>query len=216
MQRCKSPASTRGVIRNVSGPIKFFLENRGESDPPGVTLTGESSVVLLHDYSESVADRGRTVPGAVKTSLSTWSEALGVPWPLDNPLVCAAAQVESNEIPKHEPPTKLDTIKKLEALAVNVEVSPSKRAFAAGILLVTYTSLRFSDVQTLRTLSANGDSIRGTLLQSKTKKPHGLPWPWDCPRTGVTGPTNWIEPLLGFHKAYAKQNGSPPSFVPPS
>ena len=57
MQRRKLPASTRGVIRNVSGLIKFFLENRGESNPSGVTLTGESAVVLLHDYLESVAGR---------------------------------------------------------------------------------------------------------------------------------------------------------------
>ena len=94
-------------------------------------------MVLLRDYSESVSDRGRTVPGAVGTSLGTWSEALGVPWPLGNPLVRAAAQVESNEIPKHAPSTKLDTIKKLESVALNVEIDPFKRAFAAGILLMT-------------------------------------------------------------------------------
>ena len=66
-----------------------------------VTLTGEASVALLLDYLESVADRGRAVPGAVKSSLITWSEAIGAPWPLDNPLACVAAQVESGEIPKH-------------------------------------------------------------------------------------------------------------------
>ena len=33
MQRCKSPASTRGVIRNVSGLIKFFLWNKGRIKP---------------------------------------------------------------------------------------------------------------------------------------------------------------------------------------
>ena len=213
MQRRKSPASTRGVIRNVSGLITFSLANREDSS--GVALTGEGSVVLLHDYLESVADRGRTVPGAVKTSLSTWSESLGISWPLETPLVCAAAQVESNETPKHAPPMKLDTVKKLEELAVNVEVAPFKRAFAAGILLMTYTSLRFSDVQRLRTLAVNEDSIHGTLLQSKTKKPHGLPWPRACPRTGVTGATTWVEPLLDFHRAHEKLNGTPPSFVFP-
>ena len=156
------------------------------------------------------------MPGAVKTSLITWSEALGVPWPLENPSVCAAAQVVSNETPKHAPPMKLDTVKKLEELAANVEVDPFKRAFASGILLMTYTSLRFSDVQRLRTLSVNEDSIYGTLIQSKTKKPHGLPWPWACPRTGATGATNWVEPLLDFHKAHEKLNGVPPSFVFPT
>ena len=36
MQRCKSPASTRGVIRNANGIIDFFLENRNGDNPPRV------------------------------------------------------------------------------------------------------------------------------------------------------------------------------------
>ena len=90
-----------------------------------------------------MADRGRTVPGAVKTSLITWSEALGISRPLENPLVCAAAHVDSNEIPKHAPPIKIDTIEKLEEVALNVEITPPMRVFADGVLLMTYTSLRF-------------------------------------------------------------------------
>ena len=135
MRRCKSPASTRGVVRNVKGLITFPLENRDDENPTGFTLTGESSVALFHDYIESTADRGRTVPGAVRTSLSTWAESLGIDWPLENPIVCAAAHVDSNEVPKHAPPMKLDTIKKLEELALNVEVAPFKRAFADGASL---------------------------------------------------------------------------------
>ena len=67
MQRRKSPASTRGVIRNVSGPIQFYLDTRDESNPNGITLTGESSVALLRDYLESAAERGRAAQGAVKS-----------------------------------------------------------------------------------------------------------------------------------------------------
>ena len=103
--------------------------------------------------------------------------------------MCAAAQVESSEIPKHAPPTKLDAIKKLASMALNVEIDPFKRAFASGILLMTYARLRFSDVQRLRILEVDADSGRGTLLRSKTKKPHGLPWHWVVPRMGVSGPT---------------------------
>ena len=184
MQRCKSPAPTRAVIKNVGGLIQFPLDTRGESNPDGVTLTGESPVVLLRDYLESVADRGRTSPGAVETSLITWSEAHGVPWPLDNPLVRSAAKGESGQVPKHDPPTKIDTIKKLDARAVNIEITPFKRAFASGSLLMTYTSLRFSYAQRLRSLEGNEDSVRGTLHQSETKKPHGLPWTWAFSRMG--------------------------------
>ena len=127
MRRRKSPASNRGVIVNVNGAIQFFRDNMSGSNPDGNTLTGEASAALSRGYLESVSDRGRTVPGDVKTSLITWSEAPGVPWPLATPLVCADAQVESSETPKHDPPMKLDTVKKLEAMALNVEISPFKR-----------------------------------------------------------------------------------------
>ena len=215
MRRRKSPDSARAVIKNVSGRVQCFLDSLGESNPDGVTLTGESPVVLLRDYLESVADRGRTVPGAVKTSLITRSEALGVPWPIDNPLVCAAAQVESNQVPKHDPPMRLETIKQLGALSINVEMTPLKRAFASGIRLVTYTRLRFSGVQRFQSLEINEDSIRGTLLQSETKKPHGIPWPWACPRMGASGSTKWATPLIEFHVAHEKLNGPRPAFVSP-
>ena len=110
---------------------------------------------------------------------------------------------------------KLETVNKLELLDVNVEVAPFKRAFAAGILLMNYTSLRFSDVRRIRSLEVTDDSIRGTLLQSKTKRHHGLSWPWACPRVGVAGSTAWINPILDFHVAHEKQNGTKPSFVFP-
>ena len=122
----------------------------GGPNPGGITITGESPVGLLRDYLESVADRGRTVPGAVKTSVITRSEALGVPWPLGNPLAFAAEKAESSPIPKHDPPTKLDPVKKLESFPLNVDISPFKRAIASGILLMTYASLTSRDCAALR------------------------------------------------------------------
>ena len=204
----QSPFSTRDIVKNVVGLIKFFRDAR---DEPNLTLAGESSIVLLRGFLESSSYRGRTVPGVVTTSLSTWSEALGVPRSLENPLAFAPSHVESDQTPKHTPPTKLDTIKMLEELDANVETPPFKRAFAAGALPMKYTSLRFPDVQRLRRFEANNDSIHGALLQSKTKKPHGLPWPWGRPRMGVDGPTERVNPRLEFRAAHAMQNGSPPS-----
>ena len=127
----------------------------------------------------------------------------------------AAAQVESSEIPKHSPPKKLDTVKKLEEIALNVEVTPPKRAFAAGIVLMAYTSLRFSDVQKLSSLEVSEGSAHGALLQSGTKKPHGLPRHWARPRMGIAGSSRWVNPIIEFHDAHAKHNGTGPSFVFP-
>ena len=90
-----------------------------------------------------------------------------------------------------------------------------KRAFAVGIPLMTYASLRFSDVQRLRIIGANNDLIRGAPLLSKTEKHHGLPRPRDFPRMGVTGSAEWVNPPPEFRAAHTKQNGSSPSFTFP-
>ena len=63
----------------------------------------------------------------------------------------------------------LKTLRDIEELTLNKLVTPYKRAYAAGILLTTYASLRFSDVQRIRTFEVNDDSVHGTLLRSKTK-----------------------------------------------
>ena len=57
----------------------------------------------------------------------------------------------------------LETVRLIEGIAANPEVAPSKRAFAAGVLLMTYASLRFSDSQSLLTFEVNEDSAHGTL-----------------------------------------------------
>ena len=107
------------------------------------------------------------------------------------------------------------TIKLLEGVATNKEVKPFKRQFAAGILLMSYGSLRFPDAQRLKTLEVNPDSIHCTLLTCKTRKQHGLDWPWACPLTGMTGAAEWIQPILDFRLAHERTNGTPPSFTFP-
>ena len=72
---------------------------------------------------------------------------------------------------------------------------------------MTYASLRFSDVQRIRSLETNDGSVNGTLLRSKTKKPNGQNWPWACPQTGVAGERGWIQPILDLRTAYARVNG---------
>ena len=172
-------------------------------------------MALLRDYIESLAERGRTVPAAGKRALSIWADDLGVDWPLTNPLVVSAATVETNEAPKQAPSMDLETLKKIERLATNVEANGNKRAFAAGILLMTYAILRFSDVQRRRSLETNDDSVNGTLLRSKTKKPNGKNWPWACPRMGVTGECGWVHPILDLRTAYARVNGHQMTYTSP-
>ena len=103
----------RGVIKHVGGLVRFFIDVSADS---GVELTGEKSIVLLHDYIESLTHRGRTVPAAAKEALLLRADALGIEWPLTHPLVLSVATVESNECPRQAPPMKLDTARQLESL----------------------------------------------------------------------------------------------------
>ena len=107
------------------------------------------------------------------------------------------------------------TVRKLEDTASNVEILISKRAFAAGILLMTYAGLRFADVQKIRPFEANADSIHGALLTSKAKKQHGLHWPWACPLMVITKRADWIQPLLELRNAYQKVNGVQMNYTSP-
>ena len=91
--RAKSTSTLKGIIKHVSGLLKHYIEVREETK---VELTGDQSVVLIHDYLESLDERGRTVPASAKHALTVWAEALGIDWPMTNPLVCSAAAIETN------------------------------------------------------------------------------------------------------------------------
>ena len=109
----------------------------------------------------------------------------------------------------------LSTVKSIEQIALDTDVCVRKRAFAAGIPLVTYASLRFADVQHLRPFEINRDSIHGTLLCSKTKKPRGPNWPRACPRMGLAGGTHWIQPIVDIRAAYRRANGRDMCYTSP-
>ena len=84
------------MLKRVKGLIRFYRDTREEN---AVTLNGESSLVVLRDFHESLAERGRAVPGAARHALAFWDEALGIDWPLANPLVLSDATVATNEAP---------------------------------------------------------------------------------------------------------------------
>ena len=208
--RAKSTATMEGIVKHVSGLVLFYLDTREESK---VQLAGGDSLVLIHDYLESLAERGRTVHAAAKHALTVWAEALGIDWPLTHTLVCSSAAVESNESPKQAPAMSLSTLRSMGETSTNILVTPYKRAFDAGILLMTYASLRFSDVQRIRTFGLNEDSVRGALLNCKTRKQRVQFRPWACPREGITGSREWAQPLIDMRLAFRRINGNGRSFT---
>lgn len=58
----------------------------------------------------------------------------------------------------------LATVRGVERIALYDEVCFYKRPYGAGIILVTYDSIRFTDVQMLRASEVNSDSAHGTLI----------------------------------------------------
>lgn len=151
----KSAASTEGIVKHVSGLVRFYMGNREETQ---FQLKGRHSVILIRDYVESVAGRGRAFHSTAKHALIARAEALGIDWPLTNPLVAPASVFEATDAPRQAPAMSIETVRSREEIAVNKLVTPRKREFAAGILVVEYSSPRFTDVK-------NSGSLNLTMIQ---------------------------------------------------
>ena len=78
---------------------------------------------------------------------------------------------------------------------------------------MTYSGLRFSDVQRIRSFEINEDSVHGTPLNCKTKKQRGQFWPRARPREGVTGSRVWVQPLLDMRTAFRRINGNDTTYT---
>ena len=66
MQHYKSAAITTSAIKDATVIVRYCIDFRPDEK---VALTGESSLVLIRDYLEQAATRGRTVPAAIRRSL---------------------------------------------------------------------------------------------------------------------------------------------------
>ena len=108
--RGKSAETMKGIANHASGLVQYYMDTREESK---VQLTGRDSVVLIRDFLESLAERGRTVPASDKHALTVWAEALSIDWPLTHTLVCSAAAVDSNGAPKQATSMSLSTLRAL-------------------------------------------------------------------------------------------------------
>ena len=109
----------------------------------------------------------------------------------------------------------LETARLIDGIAAKPEPAPFKRAFAAGVLLMTYATLRFSGAQSLLAFEVNEDSAHGTLTNCKTKRPHGIDRPWACPGLGVTGSKDWVALLVEFRRVHLKANAHEPHITSP-
>ena len=210
--RLRSSASIRSALGHLRGYVEFSNSNE-LSDTS--SICGPSSLMALHDFFEPLHSRGVTAPRTSRAALSVFKDSVGFDWPLDHPLISSVITCDDAPAPKRAPAFTIDLLFKFTSMAEDPSVCSGKRLFAASILLMALTSLRFSDVRRLSSLSVNDSSVFGTLLNSKSKKPHGLYWPFAAPKNGFGGNASWLGPILDFRKAFEKVNGPPPSFLIP-
>ena len=74
-----------------------------------------------------------------------WADALGIPWPLEEPLVASAITPAAPRVVKHAAAFLTDLVLKLEGIATDDQGPLMRRAFVAGLVLMTHASLRFSE-----------------------------------------------------------------------
>ena len=108
MQHCKSAASTGTTTGHGDGLFRCYIDVRSDEK---LTLTGESSIALIHDYSEQAAFRWRTAPSTIRRPLRVWGFALELDWHLGHALVCAAATVDPNVTSRQPPSMSIATVK---------------------------------------------------------------------------------------------------------
>lgn len=98
--RAKSVAPAMEIAKHAKGLLQFYLDVMLAAN---VTLNGESSIFLIHDYLVSLAEWGRTAPGTARHALMVWYESLGTAFPLSNPVVLSDSTVESSDEQKDPP-----------------------------------------------------------------------------------------------------------------
>ena len=89
-------------------------------------MVGGDSAVLIRDYLEGTANRGRAAPAEIRHSLTCRAAALQIDWRLDRSLINSASVIEANVAPRHAHPMALETVKLIKQIAINTEVSLSK------------------------------------------------------------------------------------------
>lgn len=196
--QAKSAPTVGSIAKLISGLVRFYIENRGEIQ---LHLAGPEKVTPIRDYLELAAERGRTDLSTVKHAQNLRAEAIGIERLLPNPRVASAAVVEATDAPSQAPAMAITTVRALEEMARNGRETPYKRAFAAGILRMTYAIARFSDAQPLRPFEINRDSVRGALIARTSRKAHGEFRPCASPGGGGTGSRGRARPLFGMRLA---------------
>ena len=127
--------------------------------------------------------------------------------PLGDPTLVTATSSDSPDAPNRRP-MEADTIRRLEELASDMDVTPLKRLFCATSALMTYARIMSSDEHRIKDFDANADPARVTLTVDKARMQKGLQRPRAGPIDGITGSSDRIQLVFDYRATYIKKNGT--------
>lgn len=184
-----------------------------ETDTPGIRMHGFDAHVALSRFLESLRPRGRTVPASARSAIEAWNDALSLELPIRHRAVMAECQDAVGGVPRQAPMMPVEFVRKLEESAMDASLPLARRAFCAGLLLMTFGSFRFDDTKHLGDLRRSNSAIHGVLSSTKNKKK--APEPWAVPAIGISGADGWAEPIFSLRAWMEKEYGFLPPFIFP-
>ena len=193
--RCRTANSQR----KYSAFMLEYIDFTNKHQPP-LPQVGDEALVSITLWLDTLLTRGFSVPSHGKYALKVFSEALGIPFPIHHPTVVRAARAKRTKALRQAPMMPLELILKLECTAVSNANPSGLRLYCSLFCLMTFASLRFSDLRQVTDLWASDTAICGLSVNQKDK--NGDLIQWATPREGLTKTMFWAAPLLRFWKKH--------------
>ena len=146
-----------------------------------------------------------SAPSHGKYALRVFSDPLGIPFPLKHHSAVKAAKLKRTRPLRQAPLMPLSLLTALEQTAVSNKYPTGLRLYCSLFCLMTYASLRFSDLRQVDDAWASGTAICGLSVNQKDR--NGETTQWATPKLGITQTTFWPSPLLSFWKRIKPEEG---------
>ena len=161
--------------------------------------TLEATYAFLQDQSV----RGPTVARGLFQGMSWWSRHIGVPFPLQDPVVTAWSQIQDNHVAQQAKPLAIGSLFLLCQLAVG-PFTPLA-AFCSFALMPLVCCLRLAHLQRSPGVHLDGNYLIGLCTRGKARKNGGRPpFQWSGPIT-VLGYSNVFQHALRVHSNLVQQ-----------
>ena len=194
------------------GALKRWAAYAAAHLPVEVSVLQPSAEALIQFFGK-VSRGGPKAAADVFKLLSWWKLSVGVPFPLDDPSVCAWAQPKPGQSVHQQIPLPLMVFCRLLQLASSA--AGTIRKFTLWALLPLFACLRFKHLSMSINLRREGSFLRATCPQGKRRVQHTRPpFDWACP-LGIHQDKPVLEELLLLNEEFKRELGKEPTFIIP-